>query len=308
MTQPAPLLPSFDRVYVEITNRCNLRCAFCAGTNRPPASMDPDFFAAVLAQVRPLTGQVCLHVLGEPLLHPELPRILEHCAAAGLLVNLTTNGTLLPGLESVLLGAGALRQINFSLQALMRGDDLDQHALDAVLAFARRLATDRPGLYVNFRLWTLDSLADPGSGADATRILERLARALDIAPPVPPPGRKSLRLRGRLYLHQDTAFAWPGDLTTPELEQGFCHALSTHCAILADGTVCPCCLDADGGLALGSLREASLTDILAAARATAMRQGFAAGRLVETLCRHCTYCRRFTKHASARRPAPRRNP
>lgn len=308
MTQPAALFPPFERIYVEITNRCNLRCSFCAGTSRPPASMDPDFFAAVLAQVRPLTGQVCLHVLGEPLLHPELPRILEHCAAAGLLVNLTTNGTLLPGLESVLLGAKALRQINFSLQALVRDDDLDQHTLDAVLAFALRLAQERPELYVNFRLWILDSLTAPGGGAATARILERMAQALGMAPPAPPAGRKSLRLRGRLYLHQDTAFAWPGDLTTPERERGFCHALSSHCAILADGTVCPCCLDADGRLALGSLREASLTDILASTRATAMRQGFAAGQLVETLCRHCTYCRRFTKHTSTRRPAPRRNP
>lgn len=308
MTQPAPTIPPFERVYVEITNRCNLRCAFCAGTSRPPRDMDPDFFAAVLDQVRPLTGQICLHVLGEPLLHPELPRILEHCAAAGLQVNLTTNGTLLPGLESVLLGAKTLRQINFSLQALTRGNDLDRQTLDAVLAFARRLAQDRPELYVNFRLWTLDSLTNPGGGAATTLILDSVARALDIAPPAPPAGRKSLRLRGRLYLHQDTAFAWPGDLTTPERERGFCHALSTHCAILADGTVCPCCLDADGRLALGNLRETSLTDILASARATAMRQGFAAGRLVETLCRHCTYCRRFTKHTSARHPAPRRTP
>jgi len=290
---------------VEITNRCNLRCSFCAGTSRPPASMDPDFFAAVLAQVRPLTGQICLHVLGEPLLHPELPLVLEHCAAAGLLVNLTTNGTLLPGLENVLLKAEALRQINFSLQALIRDSDLDQDTLDAILAFALRLGRERPELYVNFRLWTLDSLTDPCSGASTTRVLEHMAQALDIALPTPPSGRKSLCLLGRMYLHQDTAFAWPGDLTTPERKQGFCHALSTHCAILADGTVCPCCLDAEGRLALGNLRERPLADILASARAAAMRDGFAAGRLVETLCRHCTYCRRFTKHGSRSTPSRR---
>ena len=49
----------FQRVYVEITNICNLRCDFCAGTTRPPASMDPEFFRRILDQLAPLTDQVC---------------------------------------------------------------------------------------------------------------------------------------------------------------------------------------------------------------------------------------------------------
>jgi radical SAM protein with 4Fe4S-binding SPASM domain len=290
---------SLQRVYVEITNRCNLRCDFCAGTSRPPASMDPEFFGRVLEQVAPLTRQVCLHVLGEPLLHPHFPAILDHCARTGVDINLTTNGTLLPGRMDDLLGATALRQVNFSLQALRREGGLDEDALAEILDFTVQAARTRPEVYVNLRLWTLESLQAPFDDALNALALGRIAAALGRDIPPLPRGRKSVRLSGRVYLHLDTVFAWPGDLTTEARERGFCHALSTHCAILVDGTVCPCCLDADGRVALGSLREAGLREILDSPRARAMAEGFARGRLVEEVCRHCTYCRRFKTRAQS---------
>jgi radical SAM protein with 4Fe4S-binding SPASM domain len=287
----------FQRVYVEITNVCNLRCGFCAGTARPPASIKPAFFRRVLEQIAPLTDQICLHVLGEPLLHPRFETIMDLCAAAGTAVNLTTNATLLPGRSERLLQASALRQINFSIQSLRRSNGLDEDTLEAILEFSRQAACLRPELYINFRLWTLDSLHSPAHSDFNAAVRSSIASNLDCEIPSLPPGRKSVRLRGRIYLHLDTVFAWPGDLATQPRDKGFCHALSTHFAILADGTVCPCCLDADGRIALGNLHDAPLADILHSRRARAMAAGFAAGRLIEEVCRHCTYCRRFKSRA-----------
>ena len=295
MTHAQP--PRFQRIYVEITNICNLRCDFCVGTARPAASMDPAFFKRVLEQIAPLTGQICLHVLGEPLLHPHLDTIMDLCAAAGLQVNLTTNATLLSGKADLLLQAKALRQVNFSMQALRRGERLDTETLEAILDFSRRAARLKPDLYLNYRLWTLQDLHSSADGGFNASIQKSIAAGLDCEIPPLPPGRKSLKLRGRAYLHMDTVFAWPGDLGTKERTSGFCHALSTHCAVLADGTVCPCCLDADGRLALGNLHDTPLDAILDSARGRAMADGFAAGRLVEEVCRHCTYCRRFKSRA-----------
>lgn len=289
---PAPTRNTrLERVFVEITTTCNLRCAFCAGTTRPATRMEPDFFRRVLAQVRPLTNQVSLHVLGEPLTHPDFPILLDLCAQAGLAVNVTTNGTLIDTRAGQALLGPMVRQVNFSLQALTRGNDIDTRALDAILAFVRTALNQRPDLYLNLRLWNLDSLHAPEADRNA-RLLERIAATLGAEINPPPPGRKSRRITGRLYLHQDTLFAWPG--ASPPRQTGFCHALSTHCAVLADGTVCPCCLDADGRLALGDLRQADLADILDSPRAQAMRAGFRRGRLVETLCQTCGYCRRFS--------------
>ncbi|PKN40555.1 MAG: radical SAM protein [Deltaproteobacteria bacterium HGW-Deltaproteobacteria-18] len=287
----------FSRVYVEITNICNLRCDFCVGTTRPPASMDPGFFKKVLDQLTVLTDQVCLHVMGEPLLHPHLEAILDICAAAGMKVNLTTNAALLHGKTDMLMRARALRQVNFSMQSLRRGEGPDHDTLDRILEFSLRAADQRPELFINFRLWTLQGLKSGEHNQFNAPILERIAGALDREIRLPQPGRKSARLRDRIYLHTDTVFEWPGDLTTQERSRGFCHALSTHCAILVDGTVCPCCLDADARLALGNLHDDLLTTILDSPRARAMAAGFAANMLAEEVCRHCTYCRRFKSRA-----------
>ena len=287
----------FQRVYVEITNICNLRCDFCAGTTRAPASMEPTFFGRVLEQIAPLTDQVCLHVLGEPLLHPRFEAIMDLCAAAGIQVNLTTNATLLPGKEESLLQSKALRQINFSMQSLRRSEGLDSDTLTAILEFSRQAIRLRPELYINLRLWTLKSLHSPSHSDFNAAVQENIASVLECEIPPLPPGRKSVKLKGRVYLHQDTVFAWPGDLDAQERTSGFCHALATHCAILVDGTVCPCCLDADGRMGLGNLHDTPLGEILNSPRARAMAEGFAAGRLVEKVCRHCTYCRRFKRQA-----------
>ena len=45
----------YNKVYLEITNRCNLRCSFCPGTRRPPRTMSPAEFrllAEKLAAIR----------------------------------------------------------------------------------------------------------------------------------------------------------------------------------------------------------------------------------------------------------------
>jgi len=294
MTKTPPL--RFQRVYVEITNICNLRCDFCAGSARPPANMEPSFFQRVLEHIAPLTDQICLHVLGEPLLHPHFETIMDLCAAAGLQINLTTNATFLAE-KANLLQAKALRQVNFSMQSLRRGDGLDTDTLEGILDFSRRAARLRPDLYINYRLWTLENLHILSQSEFNAAVQRSIAAGLDCEIPSLPPGRKSLKLKGRAYLHMDTVFAWPGDLGTQERRNGFCHAMSTHCAVLVDGTVCPCCLDAEGRIALGNLHDTPLKEILNSARARAMVEGFAAGRLVEKVCRHCTYCRRFKSRA-----------
>jgi radical SAM protein with 4Fe4S-binding SPASM domain len=285
--------PRFQRVYVEITNICNLRCRFCVPPSRPAAVMEPDFFAAVLQKVRSLTDEICLHVLGEPLTHPQFPLLLEICAQAGLHVNLTTNAVLLGRRQETILEAAPIRQINFSLHALVQEKNPNMKTLADVLNFCRASLNRRPDLYVNLRLWNLDS--PTALQEDADWILKRIAEELRVDAVQAPPGRKSRRLLERIYLHQDTKFSWPGTTDLEKREHGYCHALRTHCAILVDGTVCPCCLDAGGRLALGNIRHATLEEILNGPRAVAMYNGFGRGKLVEPLCQTCDFCRRFKK-------------
>ena len=105
----------FKRVYIEITNVCNLSCNFCPKTMRKAHSMDVDSFKKILDQVKPYTDYLYLHLKGEPLLHPNLPEFLDLCAEREFKVNITTNGTLLRKMKDKIIKKPSIRQINISL-------------------------------------------------------------------------------------------------------------------------------------------------------------------------------------------------
>ena len=71
------------RVYLEITNVCNLSCSFCPGTKRPKRFLSPEEFHTLASRLAGHTEYLYLHVMGEPLLHPRLAEILDIAAELG---------------------------------------------------------------------------------------------------------------------------------------------------------------------------------------------------------------------------------
>src|SRR4051812_9048193 len=130
----------FKKVYIEISNVCNLQCDFCPEVERGKKFMEPELFRKAARAVAPLTEEVCFHLMGEPLLHPDFDAYLAFCGTLGLPVNLTTNGLLLtPERVTALLGP-ALKQINFSLQSFesnFPGKDNTDY-LQKIFDFTRR--------------------------------------------------------------------------------------------------------------------------------------------------------------------------
>ena len=104
-----------NRVYVEITNVCNLSCAFCPGTKREGRFLSPEEFRVIAVKLRGHTRHLYFHVMGEPLLHPQLAALLDMAGALGFRVCLTTNGTLLPRQTATLLSAPSLHKVSVSL-------------------------------------------------------------------------------------------------------------------------------------------------------------------------------------------------
>ena len=107
----------YQKVYLEITNRCNLHCSFCPGTSRAPRTMSPEEFVALAQKLRPVTRHLYFHLMGEPLLHPALPELLQTADALDFRVNITTNGTLLPQRSKLLAAAPAVRKVSISLHS-----------------------------------------------------------------------------------------------------------------------------------------------------------------------------------------------
>ena len=298
------------KIYIEITNRCNLCCSFCAPSSRPKMAMNPATFAEVLHRIQGHTRHLSLHVLGEPLLHPQFADILTICHTHEIRVNLVTNGTLISRHRQTLLTAPALRQLSISLHSLV---ELEHDAaivhLREIIGLAHE-ASRSTSLYVSLRLWNLQAATPAGDDGTHRWLLEQLGIAFGrgrFDPGMLIPSR-GIPLAERVFLNPEMQFNWPHP-TMPELGQhGNCRGLHDHLAILVDGTVVPCCLDGEGRLALGNIFFQPLAEILDSPRAVRMREGFGHQWLVEPLCRRCSYRERFAgpshRHSSGRAALP----
>ncbi len=277
----------FQKIYVEISNICNLRCSFCPGTQRKRQIMTEAEFASLLPKLRPWTDFLYFHIMGEPLCHPKLAEFLSLAGQFGFKVILTTNGTLLAKQQETLLQASALHKVNISLHAF-EANDLDipfSEYLHRCFSFGQAAQGQK---LVVYRLWNQ-------GGTEARN--EEILSAMEAVFPKPwNVQRRGTEIGNRIFLEYGEKFDWP-DLTAPEgEEQVFCYGLRDQIGILCDGTVVPCCLDHEGDLALGNLFSDSLEQILATPRAQAIYQGFGRRKAAEELCRKCGYARRFEKH------------
>ena len=284
----------FRKIYIEISNICNLNCDFCHGTHRRPETMSAENFERTARQAAPLAEQTHLHVTGEPLLHPEFRRIIEICAACSLPVEITTNGTLIRSANAESLFDPVVRQVNISMHSIAENDSA---RLGDIFDFTREAFARHPALYINYRLWNLGTSQESLESGKNEWLHRKIEEEFGIIIPAAghSAGRKSRKLLNRLYLHLDTCFEWPeiSPARTPRTK-GKCHALKSQAAILVDGTVVPCCLDKEGVMALGNCLAEPLESIIGGTRANEMIKGFDKGLLTEELCRNCSYSSRFS--------------
>ena len=276
----------FRKIYLEISNLCNLSCAFCPGTKRAPGRMTPGDLEKLLPKLRPYTDYLYFHLMGEPLCHPHLAEFLAMAGEWGFRVILTTNGTLLARQQEMLLSAPALHKVNISLHAFEANDlavPFEDYLTDC---FRFGKAAEGKKLVV-YRLWNQ-------GGADAKNA-EILSAMKQYFPTPWKEESRGTRIADRVYLEYGEKFDWP-DLKAPEGSgKMFCYGLRDQLGVLWDGTVVPCCLDHEGDLALGNLFRQDMEEILQSPRAKAIYEGFTRKEAVEELCRRCGYARRFTE-------------
>lgn len=145
----------FSRCYLEITNRCNLSCSFCPKTKRPARTLNPAEFRQLAEKIRPYTDYLYLHVLGEPLMHPALKTLLDICRELSFRVVITTNGTLLPAQETVLLSSPALYKINVSLHSFEANAPATSGPIfPAAFRLQKRLAKRKSSWIFDSGIWT----------------------------------------------------------------------------------------------------------------------------------------------------------
>ncbi len=83
------------KLQFESSALCNIECKMCPRSfmKREQGVLAFDVFKKILNEVRP--PYVNLSGLGEPLLNPDIYKIIEYCKRTGVIVKIDTNGTLL---------------------------------------------------------------------------------------------------------------------------------------------------------------------------------------------------------------------
>lgn len=285
-------MKKFKKVYIEISNICNLSCSFCPETRRKKEVMDLARFSHILDEIEPYTDYIYLHIKGEPLLHQELDSILNISEQKGFKVNITTNGTLINNVQDKLLDKKALRQINFSLHSFEGEFNENVKYFGDIFDYIKLIKDS--SIIISLRLWNLDE--DNVNKARNRKLLELIEKEFSLDYKI-----EDLVLSGRgykiannVYLNQDYEFKWP-DLQEEEDDGiGFCHGLRDHVGILVDGTVIPCCLDGEGVINLGNIDNNNFRDIINSRRARQIYDGFSKRIAIEELCRKCGFRRKFT--------------
>ena len=269
----------FKKIYIEITNICNLKCSFCSHSNRKLKEMTIDNFEEVLKKINKFTDYIYLHVKGEPLTHSKLDKILELTNKYNKKVCITTNGVFLKDKLEILQKHNNIYQINISLHS----ENNKEHYLDDIFYAVGKLTC-----YISYRFWTLnEGNMDEKTKYYLSKIKEKYNKE-EIY--------DGIKLDDKIYLSLEEEFTWPSLDDVYYNEIGSCYGGKSHLSILNDGTVTICCLDGEGISNLGNIFESSFEEILESDKYKKIIKGFNDRKVYLDICKHCSYKERFTKN------------
>ncbi|MFH0784058.1 MAG: radical SAM/SPASM family putative metalloenzyme maturase [Pseudomonadota bacterium] len=127
------------KIYVELTTRCNLHCRMCVKYAAGSCIVEEDLPFEVFKNLRPSLAHaktLILNGIGEPLLHPDLWRIIRFARAhmpTGATIGFQSNGLLLDGEKCLDLISTGLSTICLSLDSLEdTSENSGEHSFTAV--------------------------------------------------------------------------------------------------------------------------------------------------------------------------------
>ena len=266
------------RIYLEITDACNLNCPFCT-YEKGHSFMPLEKIEDCIRQIRPFCTYVYLHILGEPLLHPDFNRILEILDSYEMDLQLVTNGTLLNKYPD-LLKHPCLRKLSVSLHSV-NGLDISGDYFTAI----DQLLDEETAAVIELRFYDPSHL-DTKLKDYLNSLKERYSFEITSK-------KNSYRLKNNVYVYYEELFHWP-QITDPVIgDTGTCHGAVDMLGITVDSRVTLCCLDPKALNAIGSLEKNSFADIVSSPEYKKHVQEFKAHVISSPLCQRCSYRLRF---------------
>lgn len=268
----------FKKIYIEITNICNLNCSFCSKTKRQRKEMTLEEFSIILQRINNYTDYIYLHVKGEPLIHKDLDKVLSLTKKYNKKVCITTNGVFLKDKLNILNNYDNIYQINISLHS----ENNKENYIEDILYTIDKLKYP----YISLRFWTLDKGLMDNKTKKYLDIIKDKYQIDEI--------KNNIKLKDKIYLSLDDKFEWP-DINNNNNTDGYCLGGKTHLGILSDGTVIICCLDGEGHSNLGNIYNTTLKEIIESNKYKNTINNFQNRKCYLDICKHCSYKDRFKK-------------
>lgn len=241
--------------------------------------MPLDLFNKAINEARKHTRLIALHILGDPLKIANLSDYLDIAKNANLSIEITTSGAFLD--DFMILLHPSIKQINFSLDAIIELKNKEEK-LVRIFEFCDFKIKQNSQSFLNLRIQ---------KRARNKILLELLQKRFNIALKQDLLAKSTrIKLGDKIIIDFRDTFAWDSDR---EDIKGTCFALNSHIGILSNGIIIPCCIDTNGTMPLGNIKDSSIINALNSKRARDMIEGFERGDCVESTCKTCDYKRRF---------------
>ena len=262
----------FKKIYVEITNSCNLNCDFCIANKRKNKFIEIDEFKILLNNIKNYTDYLYFHVLGEPLFHPKINELIN-IASNNFKINITTNGYLINKIKD----NKNIRQLNISLHSF---DDKYKVSLNNYLnnIFGTIDELIKNNTYISLRLWVENKYNNEIIDYINNKYITNIKYDVE-----------NYKINNNLFINNFHEFIWPDLNNDTYDETGTCYGLIDHIGILVDGTIIPCCLDSRGDINLGNIYLNNLNEILESERVNKIITNFKNNKKCEELCKHCKF-------------------
>lgn len=317
MSEALPVFKTTRTVSLELTSACNLDCGFCPEglITRKHGMMDLELAKRLVREVREtrFCDTIVTNVMGEPLLYRGLYDLLESAHSVGQRMTVLTNGERLDEPTSKRLLEARPYAVSISFNA----NDEESYAYKkAHIPWEEYQRRVRRFVELKFSMGsethvTIYSLSTVNQQHDKYKVLPSLESirqykaawidfaedlkqkyAIDYAVPRDIYGGTTLLPGFHCHILYDSHF-WantilPSNVNVVPSKSFSCMAPFEQINILWNGDLVLCCIDYDGELVYGNIKDVSLFEAYNSAKLNEVRKSFLTNDRIPKKCSVCT--------------------
>ncbi len=251
---PCPDFPLL--IDIEITSRCNLKCLMCEHTymKRKQEMMTEEIFKSIIEQCKGQAEGVRFIMYSEPFLHPDILSFAKEVKEAGLLLHITTNGTIVSyqqideliriGLDSIIFSMQGATEKEYSF---IRGHDKLPLIEEKIKYLTKRRKTN-PFVQVSTTVTQRDTKED------IEKFKQKWNQYVDLV-------TVGLTSWSRIAKFRPDIYKILG--ITPDQNRSYlpCQDILTKMCVYSNGDITVCCSDAEGKLTVGNVLKDNMIDL-----------------------------------------------